>query len=364
MDVTLNCKISLSKKLRKVLGTEGGTLTLATSDLINGKGYCRLSLSSDLPKEFVGIPEELIDETSIQITAVEIMDEVPNNSTVAQGTIFTTVPEKGEYSPVVSKMAVVHAPEKSEISRAVVKEVKTPEAFRQLDEPECREWVGNMEELVVAVSDAKSKKSDINLSNTSNEKERAIMSVMKEKEEAIDVPAWIVNTEVAKLSINDIDVDLDMNFPYDLSNVSAKRIAYSRDLRAVIKAGYVKFISPSEVEAYLGKMQGAETVGLEVFGTAEEAAANMSSGPNTSGPSDLIDEGGSMELTESDMQLTDEESMVLNLTQDMPTSRARNILDTSAPSDISDAPVSRKTAHNRGEAHVSQNPNIRTIRKA
>ena len=153
MDLTIDCKVSLSKKLREVLGKNGGTLVLTTNELQNGKGFGRLSLSSDLRTQYTGIPEELDGETSIQITAVDIVSETPSGESIPQGTIFTTVPQKGESAPVIDRLAAVHPPEVGEESHAVVakEDIKTPEAFATIEDAECKAWIATMEDLIQAV---------------------------------------------------------------------------------------------------------------------------------------------------------------------------------------------------------------------
>jgi len=355
MDLTIGCRISLSKKLRKVLG-KGGTLSLNTEELEDGKGYARLSLSSDLREQYTGIPKELIDETSIQITGFEILDEIPNNETIPQGAIFSTIPQKGREEPIIKKMAVVHPPERDEVPHAVVakENIKTPEMFSQLDDPECREWISNMEDLVNMAKMSKSE-SSINIENAATDREKAVLMEAKEREEAIDIPAWIVNTEDAKLSINDMDISLDINAPYDLGSVSAKKIARSKDLRDSLKGGYIKFISPSEVAQYVEKsLNIAKSAGLEVFSSAEEAAEGMKTGANRA----EIDEDNVMEVTASDMGSTSEEDMILNLTQDMSTERDTTIRSEPLPSG------GRRSVHQRGLADNSSsgNPNVKPIR--
>ena len=353
----MNCKISLSKKLREVLGKNGGTLVLTTSELQGGKGMGTLSLSSELSKQYTGIPEELERETSIQIEAVEIVSEVPSGDSPVHAAIFSTVPQKGESSPVIDKMAAVHAPDRGEEAHAVVakKDVKTPEAFTTLEEDGCREWIGNMEELIEAIRDAKGKKSDIDPDMAQNERERALLLELKEKDEAIDKPAWIVNSGAGTLILNDLDITLPINSPYDLSNISARRIIMSQDLKGLIKAGYVKFISPAEKDRYImSQVEDNRTIGLDVFDSPEEAEANMANSVSTN---PVIDEENYIDITEDDINgLTDEESMMANLTQDMPKQ--------STASTISTSETQRHTVHGGSKSSgTTKTPNISPIRK-
>ena len=79
MNVSLNCKISLSKKLRLLLGKEG-TITLTTSILIDGKGMGKLSLMSEEDNDKCFQLDTT--ETSIMITPTDVSDEIPSSSDV------------------------------------------------------------------------------------------------------------------------------------------------------------------------------------------------------------------------------------------------------------------------------------------
>ena len=136
-----------------------------------------------------------------------------------------------------------------------------------------------------------------------------------ERAGSIDKAAYIVNDKVGSLMINDIEISLPLNVPYSLGNVSAKRIASSKDLLGLIKSGYIKFISPDEVEVYVNKNMSKDGVvvpDLKVFDDHRQAEANMIV--------DLDDEG--MDVTESDLNhSTEDETMIMDLTQNMPTDK-------------------------------------------
>jgi len=348
MNLTISCEISLSKKLREVLGNKGGTFVLTTSELIDGKGMGTLSLTSETKEQYNELPAVLRGETSIQITPIDIVDETPSNSSLTHGIIFSTIPPKGESAPVVDKLAAVHAPEKGEEAYAVVakKDIKVPDAFTQTQEPECKEWISNMEDLIVAVSQARSKKSDIDPDMAHNDRERALLMELKEKDEAIDGPAWIVNECSGKLIINDLDIILPKNSPYDLSNISARRIIMSRDLKALIKDGLVKFISPAERDQYILKQSKDDfSAGLRVFDSPDEAEANMLN--DVSHHNLIIDDKSAMEITDEDIEgHTEEESMLINLTKNVP------LVDKETK--IISGPSSRHTVH--GTTHISAKP--------
>jgi hypothetical protein len=299
-----------------------------------------------------------IGETSIQLTPSDYSDETPSGDTIPQGTIFSSIPNKGENSPVIDKLASVHPPEKNEVAHAVVakENIKTPEAFITVEEDGCRTWIANMEELIDAVREAKGKQSDIDPDMAQNDRERALLVELKEKDEAIDRPAWIVNNGEGALIINDLDITLPMNSPYDLSNISARRIIMSRDLKGLIKEGHVKFISPAEKDEIIIENVDEESasMGLDVFDSPEQAEANMT---NSVSRNPVIDDSNAMEVVEGDIEnLTEEESMVLDLTQGMPTVKEQRQRQRQTSTET--------TIHTKhGSSEKAKSSNIKPIRK-
>jgi hypothetical protein len=179
-----------------------------------------------------------------------------------------------------------------------------------------------------AVQKAKSKKpsQEVDLSTAETDRERAVLMEMKEKSEAIDETAFIVNDKAGNITINDLDISLPLNMPYDLSNISAKRLAISRDLKSLIGQGLIRFVSPEEKLSYVDKallQEDSKTHGLEVYDSPDEAEAAIGRMPNQeSGQTLLIDDSSEMNITDADLQqATEDEVMIMNLTQNMPTER-------------------------------------------
>jgi hypothetical protein len=179
---------------------------------------------------------------------------------------------------------------------------------------------------------------------------------MKEKEEAIDIPAWIVNDKVGEVSVNDLKISLKLNSPYDLSNISARRIAMSKDLKSLLRDRYVRFISPTEKDRFVLKTLGeTETIAsLDVFDNHEQAMDNMGN-QISSRKNPIINEESAMDITEGDLESkTEDESMILNLTQNMPNVRAKR--------DVTQG--NRQSTHtNTPASSTPKSPNIKPIRK-
>lgn len=347
--------------MRSLLGKEG-TVTLTTYNLIDGKGFGTLSLSGD------GASSQFDQtETAIMITPVEVAEEIPNMEN-CQASIFSTIAPKGKEDKITSKMAVTNAPEKGEESRAFQKP-KIPKEFKPLENKECKTWIDNMGELVNAINVARSKISTVDLSKAKNDLEKAALMEMKEQEESVGVPAWIVLTDkVSNISINDLGISMSANIPFNLGNISAKKIAMSGDLKSLLSERYIKFIAPSERESYLSKVVEAESVGvLEVFDSPDEAEANMRRSKarrddDTGDEDDEDDEprkASKMEFTEEELaQPTEEESMIINLTQNLPTKKTTRQVETSQGDS-----ASRHTVHNTQIKQNNPNSAIKPIRK-
>jgi len=168
--------------------------------VIGKKGLGKLSLTSDGMNMAMEIED--FGETSIQLIPIDYADETPSNDSIPQGTIFTTIPKKGESAPVIEKLAAVHAPEKGEESHAVVSKenIKTPNAFSQAENPECKEWIANMGDLIDAVTKAKGKKSDIDPDMAHNDRERALLMELKEKMRQLIDPLGLLMSGEAVLN--------------------------------------------------------------------------------------------------------------------------------------------------------------------
>ena len=359
MNVSINCKISLSKKLRSMLGKEG-TITLTTSNLVDGKGLGKLSLMS----EEDGGSQFDTTETAIMITPMDVSDEVPNSSD-AQASIFSTIAPKGKEDAVTRKIAVVNAPEKKQISKAMVENVKIPDVFKTVRDPECKAWIDDMSGLVEAINAAKDKHSNIDPSVARNDRERAVLMEQKEHEEAIGIPTWIICDKVGSLTINDLQIGLTYNVPFDLGRISARRIAASRDLKSLLKEGYIRFIAPNEIIQYVEKATGESerTPTLPVFDSPEEAEASIAFSDDDisrSSRNPVIDDKNAMVISEENAaQPTEEESMIVNLTQNMPAVKNKIIPVESGMS-------SRHTVHGNSSAspaEVTRTPSVKPIRK-
>ena len=140
----------------------------------------------------------------------------------------------------------------------------------------------------------------------------AIRREEKEKAEAIDIPAYIVNDKYAVLTINDLGISLYLNMPYDLSNISARRIAASNELKGLLKSGIVKFISPTQKEEYIEKISLGGVVkgeGLQVYDSPEKAEEAIASTLVS------VDKQASFDISEKDIEAPTEEESIINLTK-------------------------------------------------
>jgi hypothetical protein len=360
MNIAVLCKVSLSKKIRALM--KDGELLLNVS-IVNGTGEGKLVLTSDEIKD--GILE--VGETSIMITPFGEEDVAVDYEDRGVAEIFSSIPSKGKQNKMLKKIAVVDVPETEDIKDMTKEKVEVPKAFKETKNPAYKNYVMNFESLMVAVNKAKNKKSsiDVDLGNIKNDKERrekAVLLEQKEKEEAIDIPVFIVNDKCAAIAINDLNIVLPLNVPYDLSRISAKRIASSRDLKQFLDNGYIKFVSPNEKFNYI-KVAAQEIPTLDVFNSAEEAEEAIeeeymeekqshgikghASGIKRPKPSVMIDNESAYDITEENMdEPTEGEMMITNLTQDLPitknTKKFSNTTKTTKMSNNREGVVKRK----------------------
>ncbi len=272
MDISLKCNVSLSKKLRSIMGDNNGRLVLIAENIKNGVGECSLMISGE-NLDLNAAQQSIDKETSIQFTPISVKNEIPSGSVVSN--IFSTnnAPQTG-YRTSVDRLAATVPPEKNQVPHAIKiqEEIQTPHEFKQVEDPEFRKFVSNITELMAEVAVAKNKISDINPDSIEDPRKRAIAIEMKEQAESIDVAAYVVNDTCGSIRLNDIDLSLGLNMPVDLSRISAKRLAASNDLKEMVGSKLVKFIRPDEVQLYRSKAaEGIEKPGLETYSTIDDA---------------------------------------------------------------------------------------------
>ena len=362
MNLSINCKVSLSKKLRSLVEGNDCTIVLTTDNLENGKGNGRISITSD--GDFASQFDT--NETSIMITPIEISSEVPE--ALAVGSIFsnTIVENKGARTPI-DRIAVTEAPEKGEVPNAIVRkeEVRTPEEFKQVDEPQCSRYIKSIEELVNAAREASNKEVDVDVGSARNEREKAVLMERKEKGASIDLPAYVVNEKAGVLTINDLDVVLHLNAPFNLANLSGRKVAESGELRGLLRAGIVRFISPQEAQGFMSKMDNeiVKTPSLEVFDNKQQAEAAIAGQTEGILATDDIDR---MELSMDDLDApTQEESMIINLTENIGalSSSVSGGSRTSVHGSVPPKNTRKSVPINSDLAEPNKNPALRTIRK-
>ncbi len=272
MDISLKCNVSLSKKLRAIMGDNNGRLVLIAENIKNGVGECSLMISGE-NLDLNAAQQSIDKETSIQFTPISVKNEIPSGNVVSNIFSTTNAPQTG-YRTSVDRLAATVPPEKNQVPHAIKihEEIQTPQEFKQAEDPEFRKFVSNINELMAEVAVAKHKTSDINPDSIEDPRKRAIAIEMKEQAESIDVAAYVVNDSCGSIRLNDIDLSLGLNMPVDLSRVSAKRLAASNDLKEMVRAKLVKFIRPDEVQFYREKAaDGIEKPGLETYSTWEDA---------------------------------------------------------------------------------------------
>jgi hypothetical protein len=291
MDITLECNVSLSKKLRSVIGESEGRVVLVIDPVRDGKGSGSLLISGD-SLNTNAVQQALLKETNIQFTPVAIKDNVPQG--VAVSNLFSTgdLTSRGARTPV-DRVAATTPPSKGEVSHAIQREaeVSIPEAFPEYKDKDFTSFVTSFEELMMAVKAAQGKEAEIDPDSIENPRQRAIAIEMKEQAEAIDIPAYVVNDSCSSVTLNDIDLSLNLNMPINLANISAKRIGSSGDLKSMLRSGVIKFIDPNEVDEYRVKAESGvdKYGGLETYSRDEAFDAMAGSGPDRFPEAEQVD---------------------------------------------------------------------------
>jgi len=319
MHVNIKCKVSLSKKLRKIL--ESSNVTLTTDSLINGVGMGNLSLSADESK----FDESLLNTaTSIEITPIEITEGIPDPTINRVGSIFQTVPQKGEESKLVNKLGAVNPPEYEEVPTAIkTKEETTPKEFEFTQDQGYQDFIGNFSELMEEVNKTKSRieGGDIEKIDTSSiihPRERAMAVAENESREAITKPAFICNDSAANISINDLDISLKNGEVCNISEISAMKLAKSTDIKMLLNNGLIKFVSPEEAlkrQNMLLQQGTVQKVGLEAY--SGPSASKMAEKAFREGDDEILiveGEGGyEISMDDEDDVVDEEEADFVNL---------------------------------------------------
>lgn len=317
MDITIKCQLSLSKKLRALIQEGETRVTLVSQSITDGRGEASLTISSDKSIN-KNLGDFLGKETSIILVPMELVDVSVNNDTVSS--IFSknarTKPTRpSQPRQPVERLAAIEIDDDGDMDdddAHLIKtqeeiEEETPAQFKVTKTPAYKKYISSIESLDEAVKAARNKVSDIDPDQYEDKRKRAEAMELKEKSEAIDVDAFIVNDKCANLAINDLGINLVLNSPYNLANISAKRLMGSRDLKSMFNAKLVKFIKPEEIPLYLRRAeQILEKPTLDVYSSPEEAEEHMErSGMNV----ERMDIGG-----DDLMRPTESESMLTNLT--------------------------------------------------
>jgi len=322
MSISIKCNISLSKKLRALI-KNNTKFYMKSGTLVNGVGEGVISFETDNEQ----ISNDFFDkETSVMIVPLEIdaprqeRQENINDSGISN--LFMAGENIEEIDdPILKKIAAVKAPNNRIERASAVKpkqqiEKETPEVFKVTQKPEAKKNITELNQLLKAVELAQDKKpniSDVDISKIQNPRLKAVAMEEKERSEAIDYSAFIVNISCATLTINDLGINLPLNTPYNLNNLSAKKIANSRELGAMLRSNMIKFIRPDEVQMYMDKVVNEQDkYGLEVYDNHRQAEAAIErNGDSRSHMSTKTVKAQETQLSLSDLEGPTEEEQIL-----------------------------------------------------
>jgi len=322
MQVTLKCKVSLSKKMRNLL-QNGGSVVLTVDSINSGKGEGHLVLTDDGPSQ--DITDLMGNETSIMLTPMNVVENerstpVANiyqnvgqpNPGVSQ--VFNQQPQYQQHSPqyqqppqgyqqrnAVDRLAATQPPDHGQNNRAYYtqEELQVPREFQQPQQGQPQQgqpqqgqpqnmgfmnYIKNYQELFSAVSESKNKIADIQVESIQEgdsmgvRRQKAILQEQKDMQESIGCDAYVVNEKCASLTINDIGLDLPLNMPKNLGNISAKKLASSRQLWDLFRQNYIRLVSPNEADHLMknaGTMNRTYVPELEIYDSHYDAGDAM-----------------------------------------------------------------------------------------
>lgn len=313
MSVSLKCSISLSKKIRAIIGDAKAHVVLNVDNVVNGIGNGTLMISTDgetsIPQDF------LTKETSIMITPMEIEDEIQNvHSPVLS--IFNendkTIRSDNARSPI-DRLAVRFPPEKGNVSTAMKTEEEINEDVKA--NPTLKEYISNLSELLEAINISRAKSADIDLDAITDIRQKAIAMEQKEMMESIDQDAWVVTTKYASMTINDLGIQLSKDTPYNLNRLSAKKLFASKDLKNYIAKGEILLISPEEAVEYAALQAAPIQSGLDVYDSFDDAKDDVfSNRRNANEREDISGKQSTKILSLDDLSSDTEEEKMIQLT--------------------------------------------------
>jgi hypothetical protein len=330
MQVALKCKISLSKKMRNVL-QNGGSIVLTSDSIASGKGEGVLVLSDNGNAE-LDVSDLMSKETSIMITPIEVstgesrVTNIYNDQTQQPPSVSNIYNDNGQQSPNVQpssrgvtnvfsdnrsnsqqrnpidRMAATSPPEHGQNNRAYYNkdELTVPKQFEQTQDADFISYIKNYQELINAIKVSKDKQSSVNVEPISEydsihtKRQKALLLEQRDMQESIGCDAYVVNEMCASLTVSDIDLDLPLNMPKNLGNMSAKKLASSRQLWDLFRKDYIRLVSPNEADHLLknaGTMNQTFVPELGIYDSRYEASDEIyTSGPGSRTPdADVID---------------------------------------------------------------------------
>lgn len=298
MNLLLTLNISISKEELSSL-LDGKNLNLQTKSIsdvsikINDKENDKITLETKNIKDINKIKNDTDDIENISSPVSSIFSDK----------------KKSFIRTAVEKIAAEEPPETQDIPFAIKTkeeiEEETPEEFIAVKDEKFKTFISNYEELMLAIHEAKDKSSNINIDEIKDSRKKLLALEQKELEESIDKDAFIVNEKCGSLVMNDLGgITLDLNKPFNLSRISAKRLIQSRDLRELIKNGTLKIIKPNEIDGYIKKIsKNSDMYGLKTFSSKDDAEESLFSKSNNG----IIDDENNEKEENNDLLLTEKE---------------------------------------------------------
>lgn len=243
----IKCKCIIEIEKTNFTPLDGSPIYLNITKWNRGRGFGELEIDIH-EEEYNGIVGETIKFETIVVDAQpdEYSEETRMTSfnNIGRSRVATVVPP----SNIEDNAIRFQKQEETEETFKDFKEVFEKKVSKKSD------FIYNLDGFINELNICKNKKSNINPEKEGDDSPRGKMKkslAMEQKigEESLDSPCWIMNTAAAILTINDLPLDLHLNFPKNITGkFTARQLLNSTSLFSLIKKGQVVFISPDEAK--------------------------------------------------------------------------------------------------------------------
>lgn len=286
MKIKCKCIIEIEKS-GAIIPLDRSHLDLNITKWNKGKGFGELTI--DIHEE---VFSEIVGE-SIKFEAIVVDAQQEDYSQDTQLTSFNNINIKNTVcmTPPVQNEDHINKYESNKSDEPIFPETipsrqtKTSNVEKNKDNLEDK-FIYSFEQFMEELNLCKNKKSTIDPEKAGDDSlkgkiQKALAMEQKILEESLTRPCWIMNTSAAVLTINDLPLDLHLNFPKNITGkFTANQLLNSKDLLSFLKSKKILFISPQEADKIFKnqKIKDKNNKNTDIFDSPEEAMNGESNG--------------------------------------------------------------------------------------